>query len=200
MKTTEELEFIFESMKKTIFNLQEDIEVVRYLNNIDEIKFQNYEDERQDFLLYLNEKIVQCIVIRLHGLLDEPGDSSSISFIKMFNLINQSAVKKTPDEKKEISEKIKYWKGFYTELSGMPERNELATLRDNVMAHLDYKYMKGERFKKLKLTHRDLEVIFLRVISLFNDIIDEFGYTALRITYINNTNTLSQNFIEKLFK
>jgi len=101
MKTTKELDFIFDSMIKVISDLQEDIGVVNYLNAIDENRFQTLEDDRQDFLLYLNEKITQCIVVRLDGLLDEPKDNSSISFCKMLNLIDQSAIGKTQDEKKK---------------------------------------------------------------------------------------------------
>lgn len=200
MKATKELEFIFDSMKKIILDLQEDIGVVKFLNDVDEAKFQIFEDDRQDFLLYLNEKITQCIVVRLDGLLDEPKDNSSISFSKLFNLIDQSAINKTQNEKQEISEQSKYWKSFYTQLSSMPERNDLATLRDNMMAHLDYKYIKNERFKQLKLTYNDLEIIFMRMIVLFNDIIDEYGYQTIPMMNFNSQGTISQQFIKKLFE
>ncbi len=82
----------------------------------------------------------------------------------------------------------------------MPERNELATLRDNMMAHLDYKFIKNERFKKLKLTYKDIEIIFMRVIGLFNDIIDEYGYPIIPMMNFNSQDTRSQQFIKKIFE
>ena len=159
---TEVVESIFcliQNIDLVLRDIYIDIEIIKKINSD---KFKDLNTKQKDFLEYMANRVSRNLIVLLYCILDEPKEKNGINFQKVLNVYQQV--------KNKVADNYIKYKNAYNSIKDLNEFKKLKDARDKLFAHLDYGYIKKHLEEILGLNIIDLELIFDKVVILFNEI------------------------------
>ena len=165
---------LLENLDLTLYEIQEDTEMLNYIYNLD---YSVLDKEQQAFADYLAIRMTRNIIVCLDCALDEPSDNSGINLKKLLNSYQSLAVGSPKDQQEIINKNYKQFIQCYDVIRNSDKRKELKTVRDKMFAHMDFKFIKNEKGFDIKLDNMDASLLVEQAIYILGGVCTAIGYT-----------------------